>query len=216
MSQSSPNQSLTTSFHDHFIYNSNYRILICRTCQFALLPKSDAIRLHLQRVHRYLDLDLRKQCLADAKTLDLASIEELQSLIIDEPIQYIQGLQLLDGLRCDACQYLCGTLNSINLHCREKHKWTWGQEHKPMWKSCHIQTFFPSERRKFFQVHPPLPESPPPQITTDTLIEQLLQRKRQSDDSDQSQLTIVPDLTQCSRGIGAYSWYRGTVIGQLH
>ena len=60
------------------IYNTRYRILICRPCRHVV--HHDALQRHLQRVHRDWDRTTRGHLVDYAKTLELMSIDQVHVL----------------------------------------------------------------------------------------------------------------------------------------
>jgi hypothetical protein len=96
----------------HLLYNSKYRVLVCRACQYALSP--NGVKRHLERWHDHLSLDVRKALTRFAETLDLATISEVNALRPES--DGVAGLRIQSGFQCMTCEYACATEGTITAH----------------------------------------------------------------------------------------------------
>jgi Orsellinic acid/F9775 biosynthesis cluster protein D len=55
------------------------------------------------------------------KELDVAKPED--TCIPSMEIEAIEGLKIVDGVKCDVCGAMFGTVLSMKKHCRNNHEW---------------------------------------------------------------------------------------------
>jgi superfamily II DNA helicase RecQ len=112
------------AFTQVFDHHSLYRIIICRTCAFAVPPKH--IVTHLRNRHRRVPVAERGAIAAAVRGLrDLAWHQEDLHLprVAEEPIPgLVNGT---NGRVCqwEGCMYTCTTQQGITTHCKEQHGW---------------------------------------------------------------------------------------------
>ena len=115
-------------FEKHFQHLLQYHIIICRKCQFAVIPKQ--LESHIYGHHPSITPEQRQSIIeATARLTDVAPTpEEVQYPRAGSPA--IPGLPILwDGLRCvqqtshGVCSYVCRERTGIQRHCREQHQW---------------------------------------------------------------------------------------------
>jgi hypothetical protein len=94
------------------VYNAEYKILICITCESIILQKSTAYYRHLNEVHRITG-PLCKALLAHFAAYDLCPFEELPA--VQERVAPIPGLKVQDGFRCHVCSTYF-TICKCNMH----------------------------------------------------------------------------------------------------
>ena len=167
-------QPSQTNIPSIFVHLSDWGVIICKACQFAVVP-TQTIR-HLNDHHPTIP-DTRRKVIQE-------SISRLEGIIIRyEDIRYpraddkpIANLPVhKDGLRCkyriendgrDECGYICTTLPGMTKHCREKHNWRsdrskGGSKKQRMaevpnkiWEEgIHCQRFFEFAKwKKYFQI----------------------------------------------------------------
>lgn len=112
-----------------FIVNDQFRILVCTTCQFAVVPTQ--IEQHLEQHHKRVTQKVRRQI--HALIQDHTTIAQIESEVIYPECNSapIDGLPVFfDGFRCLAtlaqgenCGYVCRSLYGIKEHCKKKHGW---------------------------------------------------------------------------------------------
>ena len=96
-----------------FRHLPGYRVVICTTCHYAVLPKS--VSRHLKEIHGVLG-SARRPFLDWISTLDLAEPEDLLSLEHEEFA--VEGLPVHAGLRCSSagCGHLCLSKKRMKSH----------------------------------------------------------------------------------------------------
>jgi hypothetical protein len=126
-------------------YNSTYRVLVCRECQYAI--QKSAVSSHLLR-HKIYRNDRQRLLNAIAK-LDLAEPEDVPlptpgSLAID-------GLPAISGYGCtwDGCDNLCASVKRMKRHLSGVHSVPNG-DFCP--RSVKLQTFFRGTKLRYFEV----------------------------------------------------------------
>ena len=229
---------------DNFIQNSQYRILICKSCQIAVFPIEMARHL---KDHHHQD---RKECQAIAR--------EAQNLVIviQSPQQWalegvyprpnasaVFGLKVhQDGFQCltPGCCFVGRNITSIKEHCRTAHCWVnpYGkggskasrQSHKYPWRfgvSC--QQFFNhrAHQNYFAVVTTPSTSSFPPASSpaimsgTQQLLQQIQQRQAEITEKStveaQQKLDANPWLnrTGWARHLEGITWDRMAVLIRL-
>jgi hypothetical protein len=109
----------TIDANNYFEYLIVWKVLVCRGCKYGL--QKNGVWRHLSEKHQAIPMATRKALVAYADTLTLCLPSEIQ---ISSIIPRFECLELFnDGHRCMKCEALCGTLDSIQSHCRDKHKW---------------------------------------------------------------------------------------------
>lgn len=112
-----------------FQIDSKHKILICRGCQYAIVPSHLAT--HLRVYHPRSTLEQRRDFVAkveDCSTLANIHEEVVYPNLTDPPVPYLPVY--FDGLRCDwvsdreiACSYVCRDLRLMRKHCKQEHGW---------------------------------------------------------------------------------------------
>jgi hypothetical protein len=107
-----------------------HRILICLSCQYAIIPSQ--AKTHLQVYHKRLTVRQRRNITSKVEgTTRLARVPE--DVIYPEPSEPpVANLPVyFDGLKCtgitsqgNTCSYICRTLHPMQEHCKQKHNWT--------------------------------------------------------------------------------------------
>jgi hypothetical protein len=174
-----------SNFTAYFIYNTKYRILICRQCKFVV--HRDSLQRHLERRHGDRDWQIRNQLVVYARTLDLIPIKEMKLLQPDAEV--IEGLDVLDGLNCTDCGYLCATQETMMQHCRRQHSWL--KRVGPRWGTCHVQRLFTGgDSNKYFRVEL-RPRDNERLTLMDDLVHALIDSKDRMEREQEHQLTMV-------------------------
>jgi len=116
---------------------SEYRIIICIPCKYAIKP--DGIARHFRDHHsRQVNAKDRSTLVQYASTFTLIKPEEIQMPLL--PCQRITYLKLRDGIKCNQCRFFCVGNESIKAHCRDKHDWSASKRN--IWTECYLQSFF--------------------------------------------------------------------------
>ena len=160
------------------IYNSDYNVLICPRCQYAV--QTSALDSHLRR-HKVYRGD-RQRLLSACAKLVLPEPDDVQLPESDSPP--IDGLPVLPGLKCSfsGCGRLCASVKRMRRHWSESH----GVKEPPETCSRHvyIQTFFRGTKIRYFEVTLPAgvvvdlqENSETPSSTEPVLAERSVQKK---------------------------------------
>jgi hypothetical protein len=115
---------------DFLQFHPTYRVLICTSCQYALVPNT--VRSHLRNAHKgQLSLTEIKECLQLVSTMDLEAPELVQRMEIPPSSPPIPHLALyFDGIVCRLCEsqpYVCRSEATSKAHLKEIHGWTSGE-----------------------------------------------------------------------------------------
>jgi hypothetical protein len=112
-----------------FIHHVEYRIVVCTTCQFAVVPSQ--VLQHLKKHHNRLTHQQRRTIAEKVCSLPQLALVE-SDVIYPRPNQLpIDTLPVFfDGLKCigkhedgNACRYMCRTTTGMQKHCKDKHGW---------------------------------------------------------------------------------------------
>jgi hypothetical protein len=143
---------------DGFIYNAEYKILICVACESIIQPEPTAWYRHLNSVHRVTG-PLCKTLLERFATYDLCPFRELSHPI--EKITPILGLKVQECFRCNICpntvghSYFTTHKKDMNKHFA-KHKVGIRPKRAKetgMYSTCFVQTFSLAKGRiRYFEV----------------------------------------------------------------
>jgi len=107
---------------DYFVFLNTWKVLVCRPCQYGL--QKNGVEKHLIREHQAIPLAIRKDLIVYTETLTLLSPSEVLTPSTFPPIQAFDCLkQFNEGRQCIQCKAVCGTLSSMEAHCRDKHEW---------------------------------------------------------------------------------------------
>jgi hypothetical protein len=126
----------------YFIYNSEYKVLICREHGYAIQPSG--IDRHLRESHFGIPLIARQELIDQSKMLELvdpALIQDPQ----DTPAA-ISGLNVVESLQCNMCPYIRKHIKQMISHCVTVHGW--GKDTEPIWSEVKGQTFFYGTKRR--------------------------------------------------------------------
>lgn len=112
-------------FNELFEHKPKHCIIVCRECQFAVVPQQ--IARHLKDQHPSIPVPQRRVMIQASQSIeDLA--HQKDDVIYPEPDQPpVPGLPTYhNGFRCiyhAECQYVCRTLYRIQDHCKKAHGW---------------------------------------------------------------------------------------------
>lgn len=111
------------------VINDQFRILVCTTCQFAVMPTQ--IEQHLRQHYKRIAREERRQLIAQIQQSTI--IAQIKSEVVYPGCNSapINGLPVFfDGFRCLAtsaqdenCSYVCRSLYGIKEHCKKEHGW---------------------------------------------------------------------------------------------
>lgn len=121
---------------DLLLYNSEFQVLICKECEYAVQPA--AISRHLKQRHKIYRKD-REDILEIVQHIPLVEPAALPQRELEPPVPC---LTVLRGLYCttDDCKYMCESLKRMQQH--------WAAFHNRSglsdidWKPTLMQTFF--------------------------------------------------------------------------
>ena len=133
-------------------YYSQYRVIVCKSCQYGIHPSHLVAHLRsdqhkLSKVQSEDIVDQYKDCeLADPHK------EKVGPQTIGPPIDHLPIHR--DGLACQHCQYVCRSERWIKQHQRQVHNARVGRGRRtePTWTIVWCQQFFTGVGRHFFQV----------------------------------------------------------------
>jgi len=184
-----------SQFDQSFTYLSEYRVVICKQCQFAVVPGQ--ILRHLRDHHPSLSKEGQGEVIDRFKDIqDIAHAKE--DIRYPEPTSapvpvlpvYTEGFQCTQA----GCQYICQGLKNIQRHYRVEHRWVNPQkrgrqrreererieEQKPWREGVSYQRFFEyAQWKRFFEVQIQVQETndPDDQILTERAYERAKREK---------------------------------------
>ena len=148
---------MTSNFANVLDYNPQYRILICRKCQYAI--QKCAIESHLLR-HKIYRED-RQRLLSSIAQLELLEPDDV-SLPPARSLP-IAGLLVTEGYRCSlsGCAHLCASVKRMRRHWSENHERSESSGSASSTQGVagfavevNLQTFFRGTKLKYFEVSP--------------------------------------------------------------
>jgi putative sterol carrier protein len=138
---------------DPLHYYPQYRVLVCKSCQYAIQPGRIIAHLHSKQhklskpqaeevADRYKDKELADPC--------------TQRIVPESTVQPIKHLPIhRDGLACHHCQFICRSKNWMQRHRREVHNIKVGRGRRSDlvgWSDTWCQCFFISAGQHYFKV----------------------------------------------------------------
>ena len=127
------------------VVDPNLQGLCCLICQVALPP--DHISGHIEYAHPGLQLDGDKYSKA---ILDMKIPMTLPTSIIGgKHKQAYKGLKVYDGLACENCPFVCGSMEWMQKHCQKEHPFIISST---KWSICKMQQLNKGLNRQFWQV----------------------------------------------------------------
>ena len=130
---------------DHFHHLEEFRLLVCKACQYAVLrPQLDR---HLRDHHKELPVTQRRAIVNELSQLDVLQRDEevLDMRLPDPGGPALPCLPVHDGFRCTLCNdYVGGSPVTIQRHCRgPRHSWRKSRKEAGYpWQPVRCQTFF--------------------------------------------------------------------------
>lgn len=118
------------SFTQLFDVKPQFGVMICRACQFAVVPSQ--VEAHLRVHHLNKTSQERKTLQQEAESNTHLAFQKDQVKYPDPHDLPIIGLPVWeDGFKCKAqipsgteCSYICRSRRGIQQHCKEEHNWT--------------------------------------------------------------------------------------------
>ncbi|KAH0553469.1 hypothetical protein GP486_006461 [Trichoglossum hirsutum] len=199
---------------DPFYYYAQYRVLICKSCQYAIQPNH--IAAHLQSEQHKVSRQQSKEIAEKYKDYNLANphIESVAPEGLIEPIGHLPIHR--DGLACSTCSYVCRSLKVIKRHQREVHNIRIGRGRRPesvgwstnVWCQC----FFISVGQRYFKVQQTNQQLIQQATDTTTRLLQLVYRQLdQKEKAIEEKRQIIKDsddLTEVSSWLDRTQWIR--------
>jgi len=202
-----------TDVNKYLTHLSKQQVLVCRDCKYCLQPND--IQRHLQTKHLAISLDVRQELVRYAEELLLPISSEVVTSTTIVPA--FECLEVTDEFCCLICDSLCGTIRSVEEHCRCVHQWTkskgiyssklFNNISNTWWKSQKIQTFFLDVNKKYFAITVTNP--PPSNSDKMKLLNQMLESAKLKDKELCSERNIVKkdkEKTENSPWLGRTDW----------
>ena len=212
------------SFEDIFELLSDFHIVLCPACQFAVIASQ--AQNHLTKYHTPVLVSQRQDLVAKVQSLPDLAYEGSQVVYPRPGAAPIEGLPIYyDGLRCTGrdtkgkrCRYVCRTVYGIHEHPKKKHDWVNEQKHggdfrtrqthsrNNLWK-CNrtCRRFFKIDQwQKYVEVSA---DSTPPTTRVENDRRAAFFR-HQEEDTRQSQL----DAAEQAKRVQRFGKHRSTVV----
>jgi RecQ family ATP-dependent DNA helicase len=136
-------------------YMSEFQILVCTLCQYALDPAH--ITTHLRGKEHRLSTDECLQLMAEFEGQPLIQPKPDQLILPDSSCKPLEDLPIFrDGLACQECSsYICRSQKWMEDHYRKTHGWKkskkYGANNQP-WRETWCKRFFKSKGLRYFAV----------------------------------------------------------------
>lgn len=130
------------------LYNTQYRVLICRQCQYAI--QKSAVESHLLR-HKIYRTERQRLLTSIAK---LVLVEPEDVLLLNSTSLPIEGLPIIEGYRCtlSGCHHLCASEKRMKRHWNESHEDIKHPILEENLREAKLQTFFRGTKIRYFEV----------------------------------------------------------------
>src|SRR6516164_6897731 len=162
---------------EYFTHLPEFQVIICKKCEFAVLPSY--IHAHFAAKPQHgVGKDERQRIVNVVAEIDglIQNNEELRQCKFPFPLQISKPITALakprkNGMRCtfsvagSPCSYICCSMQQMQEHCWEEHKWKSkdkggyskkrsNQQQKVPWRTeVHCQRFFKSgAKSRYFEV----------------------------------------------------------------
>lgn len=129
-------------------YNSKYKVLICRECQYAI--QKNALGSHLLRHKIY-----REERLSLLSTIHQLDIVDPGDLSLPSPsTSPVHALPVVSGYSCTmtGCGHLCASSKRMRRHWSDVHNVSGPNDFASHARSVKLQTFFRGTKLKYFEV----------------------------------------------------------------
>jgi superfamily II DNA helicase RecQ len=120
--------SVREDFDGIFQHMQQYKIIVCKTCAFAVVPQQ--IDRHLREHHPQIDKQKRSGVTETGTALEAVAYSKEDVNYPQANEEPVEGLEVFkDGLQCmgqrdgKPCGYVCRTAFGIQKHCRLEHGW---------------------------------------------------------------------------------------------
>ncbi|KAI5776671.1 hypothetical protein EDC01DRAFT_446116 [Geopyxis carbonaria] len=100
-----------------FRYDAAHKVIVCLFHGYAIQKGPDSVYSHLKHQHTEKCVKSRAELQAYQSQLDLLAMGDVE--IPREPIEPVEGLEILLGFKCRGCRYVCGTKDSMEKHVRQ-------------------------------------------------------------------------------------------------
>ena len=194
-----------------FHYYLEYRVLVCKSCQYAIRPNH--LVAHLRSDQHKLSQQQSEEIANQYKDYDLAdpSMEIIAPQITTTPINYLAIYR--DGLQCNYCSYVCRAVEVMKRHQRKAHnlRTERGRRSIPIWTGVWCQQFFTGVGWHLFQVQQTNQPANPPTDTTERLLQLVHQQLDQKQKVIEEKKQVIKDndnLTEVSSWLERTQWIR--------
>lgn len=134
-------------------YYADYRVLVCKSCRYAVQPNH--IAAHLRSDQHRLSRQQSQEIADRYGSYDLAN-PQTELIAPESVISPIEHLPIYrDGLSCNHCHFVCRSRDWILRHQRQVHNIKAGRGRKIVqveWSTVWCQQFFTGVGRHFFPV----------------------------------------------------------------
>lgn len=197
---------------DPFHYYAEYRVLVCKSCQYAIQPAY--ITAHLRSDQHKLTRQQSEEIGLQYKLMDLADpgTEAIVPETIVPPIDYLPIYR--DGLQCSNCSYVCRSAEVMRRHQRVTHNIRTGRGRRPAtgrWSATWCQCFFISVGQRYFPVRQTNQAVSLPGDTTGRLLQLVHRQLDQKERIVKEKRQIVKDsedATEVSPWLERTQWIR--------
>src|SRR5579862_514407 len=136
-----------------FHYYAEYRVLICKSCQYAVQPNH--IAAHLRADQHKLSRQQSHEIASQYTDTNLADPSK-ESIVPNSIIAPLDDLPIYrDGLACQHCSYICRSINVMQRHQRQMHQQRIGRGRRlntPAYESAWCQCFYTGVGQRYFRV----------------------------------------------------------------
>ncbi|KAH0565678.1 hypothetical protein GP486_000934 [Trichoglossum hirsutum] len=197
---------------DPFHHYPEYRVLVCKSCQYAIQPTQ--IVAHLRSDQHKLSRSQSEELADKYKNIQLIDprTEQIAPTIVITPIHHLPIYR--DGLACNHCHFICRSRDWIQRHQREVHNIKIGRGRKTAqieWTTVWCQRFFTGVGRHFFQVQQ-TNQSDESWTDTSTQLRQLvyrqLEQKERTVQKKRQLIRDAEDSTEVSPWLERTQWIR--------
>ncbi|KAH0551483.1 hypothetical protein GP486_007303 [Trichoglossum hirsutum] len=197
---------------DPFYYYRQYRVLVCKSCQYAIQPTH--IAAHLRSDQHKLSRKLSEEIANQYQNNDFADprTELIAPKDIITPIEYLTIYR--DGLKCSYCNYICRAIEVMKRHQRQTHNIRAGRGRRIAqveWTIVWCQQFFTGVGRHFFQVQQTNQSDNPPTDATAQLLHLVHRQLDQKEKVIQEKKQLIrdaEDVTEVSPWLERTQWIR--------
>lgn len=191
-----------------FHYYAEYRVLVCKSCQYAVQP--GYIAAHLRGDQHRLTRQQYNEIAAQYAGTDLAN-PVTEVIVPDTIVAPIDHLPIYrDGLACNSCSYVCRSVQVMKIHRRKVHHERVGRGRRPEvfeWESTWCQCFFTSIGQRYFRVQQTIQQ----EDDDDEQLRQVHQQLDEKEKEEEEKRRIVKDsdeVTEVSAWLDRTQWIR--------